>query len=108
MSDLREVFLQARDRFDAEAATGLEACIQFSIPDAGDCYLVVSQSQCFLHAGVSAEPTATLTMELHTLIDVLEGSLNGMQAFMFGRIKAQGELSHATRLSELFPIREDS
>ncbi|WP_439133393.1 SCP2 sterol-binding domain-containing protein [Pseudomaricurvus sp.] len=104
MPDLKEVFLQARDRFDQEAAEGLEACIQMTIPDAGDCYLVVSDSQCYLHEGVSDAPTATLTMDLQTLIDVLNGTLNGMQAFMFGRIKAEGNISHATRLSELFPL----
>lgn len=104
MPDLKEVFLQAQGRFDQEAALGLEACVQITIPDAGDCYLVVSDSQCSLHEGVSDAPTATLTMDLQTLIDVLNGSLNGMQAFMFGRIKAEGNISHATRLSELFPL----
>ncbi|MGH1373466.1 MAG: SCP2 sterol-binding domain-containing protein [Cellvibrionaceae bacterium] len=104
MPDLREVFLQARDRFDSEAVVGFEACIQFSIPDAGDCYLVIRDSKCALHDGVSDQPTATLTMDLQTLLDVLNGKVNGMQAFMFGRIKAQGNLSHATRVSELFPI----
>jgi len=104
MPNLREVFLQARDRFNREAATGLEACIQFSIPDAGDCYLVVVDSKCYLHDGVSDKPTATLVMDLQTLLDVLNGKVNGMQAFMFGRIKALGDLSHATKVSELFPV----
>lgn len=104
MSDLKEVFFQARDRFNKEAATGLEACIQISISDAGDYYLVVTDSQCFLHEGVSDEPTAVLTMDLQTLKDVLNGTVNGMQAFMFGRIKAEGNLVHATRLSELFRL----
>lgn len=104
MPNLREVFLQARDRFNREAAVGLEACIQFSIPDAGDCYLVVSDSKCFLHDGVSDVPTATLIMDFQTLLDILKGRVNGMQAFMFGRIKAHGNLSHATSVSELFPI----
>lgn len=104
MSDLKEVFFQARDRFNKEAARGLEACIQITISDAGDYYLVVSDSQCFLHEGVSAGPTAVLTMDLQTLKDVLNGTVNGMQAFMFGRIKAEGNLAHATRLSELFTL----
>lgn len=104
MPNLREVFLQARDRFNREAAVGLEACIQFSIPDAGDCYLVVNDSKCALHDGVSDQPTATLIMDFQTLLDVLNGKVNGMQAFMFGRIKAQGNLSHATSVSELFPV----
>ncbi len=106
MATLKEVFLQARDRFDQQAAAGLEASIQFSIPDAGDCYLLVSDGQCFLHEGISPEPTACLSMDLQTLIEVLNGTLNGMQAFMFGRIKAAGNMTHATRLSELFPLEK--
>ena len=105
MPNLREVFLQARDRFNKEAAVGLEACIQFSIPDAGDCYLEVSDCKCYLHDGISDTPTATLIMDLQTLLDVLNGKVKGMQAFMFGRIKAHGDLSHATRVSELFPTK---
>ncbi|GAB3106364.1 SCP2 sterol-binding domain-containing protein [Aestuariicella hydrocarbonica] len=106
MPDLQEVFLQARLRFDRQAAEGLEACFQITIPDAGDCYLVVSDSQCFLNEGISDSPTVILTMDLQTLIDVLSGTVNGMQAFMFGRIKADGDMAHATKLSELFPLQK--
>jgi putative sterol carrier protein len=106
MTALRNVFLQARDRFDRKAAEGLEACIQFSIPDAGDCYLTVTTSNCQLHDGVAKAPTSTLVMDQQTLIDILNGSLNAMQAFMFGRIRVEGNVKHATRLVELFPIDE--
>ena len=43
-------------------------------------------------------------MDTDTLGEIAEGELNGMQAFMAGRLRTEGDMMLATKLSDLFSI----
>jgi len=104
MSDLQSIFSEMEQRFNAQAATGVESVFQYEIDESEHWFVAVEGGQCSVGQGQHDEPTVTLAMDVATLQDVLSGETDGMQAFMAGRIRADGNIMEATRLATLFPI----
>ena len=103
MSSLVDAFNQIESRFNATAAAGLDVVFQFTIDD--DAYhLVVKDENCTLTVGEHEDPTFTLIMNRATFEEVVSGELNGMQAFMAGRLRTEGDMMLATRLAALFSL----
>ncbi|MEH6625146.1 MAG: SCP2 sterol-binding domain-containing protein [Motiliproteus sp.] len=96
-------FEQMLQRFNSNAAGSLDAVFQYQIEDIGVYHLIVKDQNCVLGGGEHQAPTVTLSMNEQTLVDILSGETDGMQAFMAGQMKATGDLMLATRLPELFP-----
>ena len=53
--------------------------------------------------GEAADPNVTLIMDKETLVGVMTGETDGMQAFMGGKLRAEGDMMLALKLGELFP-----
>lgn len=104
MSDIQGLFEQMVARFDSAAATGLDAVFQYRLEEGDLYYAVISNGECILGAGEHDDPSVVLLMDTPTFKEVLEGETNGMQAFMAGRIRAEGDIMLATRLEALFPV----
>lgn len=104
MTDTQVMFEEMAERFNSSAATGLEAVFQYKL-DEGDTYFAaISEGNCVLEQGEHDEPSVVLLMNNQTFSDVLNGETNGMQAFMSGQIRAEGDIMLATRLEALFPV----
>ncbi|WP_232848852.1 SCP2 sterol-binding domain-containing protein [Amphritea pacifica] len=103
MSEIQGLFETMAGRFNSAAAAGLDAVFQYKL-DEGDAYHVaISGGECALDKGLHDSPSVVLMMDSQTFKEVLEGETNGMQAFMAGRIRAEGDVMLATRLEALFP-----
>nr|WP_163503208.1 SCP2 sterol-binding domain-containing protein [Halomonas socia] len=94
-----------QQRFDADAAAGMDDVFQFSFSDADDYYLVVKDGSLDVQQGEHDDPSVTLAMTTDTLKGVMNGEINGMTAFMTGKLKATGNVMLATKLTSLFPNR---
>lgn len=104
MSDLNAIFSSMEQRFNAAAAGELQAVFQYEITD-GDAWAVtVENGACKVEQMAHTDPTVTLSMDSQTLEEVMNGETDGMQAFMTGRIQADGDIMLATRLTSLFPL----
>lgn len=103
MADNSAVIDSLKSRFDPEAAKGMDDIFQFNISDADDYYLIVQDGSMAVHQGEHDDPSVTLSTDTATLKGVMNGDINGMQAFMSGKLKASGNLMLATKLSSLFP-----
>ena len=103
MSDSKSVFESMTSRFDADEADGMEAVFRFDLDDADNYHLVIEDGQCTLGEGEHDDATVTLGMDLDTLKDVMSGELDGMAAFMQGKIRADGDIMLATKLNQIFP-----
>ncbi|TFH86850.1 SCP2 sterol-binding domain-containing protein [Billgrantia azerbaijanica] len=101
----RTTFEKLQERFDPQAAEGMDDVFQFHFSDADSHYLVVKNGQLDIQAGEHDAPSVTLTTSTDTLKGVMSGEINGMSAFMTGRLKATGNIMLATRLASLFPSR---
>lgn len=103
MSNVAETIQGMKSRFNASAAAGLDLVFQFNITDADDYYLIVKDGTCDFHQGESADANVTLIMDSETMQGVISGETDGMQAFMAGKLRAEGDMMLALKLSELFP-----
>ena len=45
-----------------------------------------------------------MSMDSETLTEIVSGELDGMAAFMGGRLQAEGDVMLGTRLSQLFKM----
>lgn len=93
--------------FLPEKAPGLDAVIQFhfSGAEAGDWYAEIKDGKVTVSQGVHPSPRMTLTADSSDYIKIFTGELDGMKAFMEGKLKLSGDLNLAMKLTQMFRIR---
>ena len=93
--------------FMPEKAAGLDAVIQFKFTGAeeGDWHAVIKDGKVDVSKGEHASPKMTLTADSADYVKIFTGELDGMQAFMQGKIKLAGDLNLAMKLTQMFKIK---
>lgn len=104
MSDTQAMFDTMASRFNATAAADLNAVFQYKLDEGATYYAAIADGSCAVKQGEHDDPSVTLSMDSQTFQEVLDGETDGMQAFMTGRIRAEGDVMLATRLATLFPV----
>ncbi len=99
-----QVFEKLEKNFNADAARGLDLVFQFDIEDDANHHLIINDGTCQLVEGDHADPSVTLIMNSETLEGIVSGETDGMQAFMAGQLRAEGDMMLATKLGELFTL----
>ncbi|MCX8119001.1 MAG: SCP2 sterol-binding domain-containing protein [Desulfobacterota bacterium] len=81
----------------------LRATIQFQItgPDPGDFFVTIGEGTGKVTEGKAPSPDVTLTMASDDFQDMVEGRLDGMVAFMGGKLKISGDMMLALQLQNL-------
>lgn len=102
-----EMFAKMPAAFLPEKASGVDTVIQLKLSgeQAGDWYLTIKDSQCAVAQGVHPSPKLTLSAAGEDAVKVLTGELDGMQAFMQGKLRLQGDLNSGMKLMSLFRIK---
>ena len=93
--------------FIPEKAPGLDAVIQFKFTgdEPGDWFAAIKDGKCVVERGVHEAPKMTLTADSSDYVKIFTGELDGMQAFMQGKLKLAGDLNLAMKLTQMFKIR---
>jgi len=99
-----QIMAQMQSAFVADEADGLQATFQFCISDDDDFYVTIDDTNCSASLGNHEDPEITMTMDADTLAEIVSGELDGMAAFMGGRLQAEGDVMLGTRLSQLFEM----
>jgi putative sterol carrier protein len=102
MRTVATVMQKLPSKFQPQAAEGLETTFQFVIDEQDHYCMVISDQQCLISQQDHPDPDITLRMDSDTFIEIIEGELGGTSAFMSGRLKAEGNVMLATKLSSLF------
>ena len=101
-----DVFEKMPEVFNAGAAAGVNLIFQFHVTgdQGGDWNVVVKDSTCQVNTGVNPSPSVTFTMEDADWVAMWSGELDGMKAFMTGKLKLSGDIMSAQLLQSLFPF----
>jgi putative sterol carrier protein len=104
VTTIKEIFDAMPGRFQAAKAGDLKAVIQFDMTGdgGGQYYVTIGAGSCAVAEGSTPNPNMTMTAAASDYIDLINGVLNPMQAFMQGKIKIQGDMSLAMKLQTLF------
>lgn len=101
---VKPVFEKLEQNFNPDAASGLDLVFQFDIEDDSNYHLIIKDGNCELKEGAHDDPSVTLIMNSETLQGIVSGETDGMQAFMAGQLRAEGDMMLATKLGELFNV----
>lgn len=103
MSNVDDILQTMRERFNPKAAAGLDVVFQFVITDSDSYYLAVKDGVCDLQVGEASDPDVSLITDKDTMKGIIRGETSGMQAFMSGRLRTEGNMMLAMKLGDLFP-----
>ncbi|MEZ0396845.1 MAG: SCP2 sterol-binding domain-containing protein [Anaerolineales bacterium] len=108
MSDLtvKELFERMPQAFVASKAAGVEADIQFKFTgaEAGDWYVTIKDGTIQVNEGLSPAPKLTVSADSGDIVKIFTGQMDGMQAFMSGRLRVSGDMTLAMKLMSLFKL----
>ena len=93
--------------FDADAAGGAEATVQFRArgEGGGDFWVRVAGGACESAEGVVASPDLTIDTPSAVWLRVVRGELDGAQALLDGQYSVEGDGTLLLRFGEWFPSR---
>ena len=100
-----DVIKEMPQAFQAAAASGLTAVYQFQLSGEGGkpFYVAIENGQLKeVKEGVHEKPDITTSMVASDYLGLTNGKLNGMNAFMTGKLKAQGNMMLGMRMDSLF------
>jgi len=99
------VFAGLPGRFQADRAAGVDAQVQWVITDAGEehPYVVsVADGACTTEAGRVEGPRVTVTTDVVSFAKMMAGKAVGPQLYMTGKLKLQGDMMLAQRMTTFF------
>ena len=94
------LFSRLPGALNAANAAGVDATIQFNTSTPR--YVVIRDGEAAVHDGTAERYTVAVTMADDDLVALLSGELDGMTAFMTGKLKIDGDLMFAQRIVTLF------
>jgi putative sterol carrier protein len=102
-TQLEQKSQQLNRRLRANVLPAGRTCFQFTFNEDPAFYLQVNTSRCSLISGVCEDPDITLIIDNHqTCWGLLTGDLDGMEAFMSGNYRADGNIVLSQLLLYLF------
>ena len=102
-----EIFEQMPSVFNPAAAAGMNKTFQWNITgdEAGVWAFKIDNGQGEVIPGGVEKPDVTFTISDKDWLAITEGKLDGMNAFMTGKLKVSGDMMLAMKLQNLFPTR---
>jgi putative sterol carrier protein len=93
--------------FNPEKAKGVDTILQlkFTGKEAGDWFAVIKDGTVKVEQGVHPNPKMTLSADSDDYIALFTGKMDPMQAFMQGKLKLQGDLNQAMKMTQYFKMR---
>lgn len=105
-SSVDDYFSTLPARFEASAASGVDAVFQWVLTGEGASahYAEVRGGQIRCGTGRHDKPTVTVEMSVADYLLMINGELNGARAFSTGRGKLRGPVTLAMKMQRLFPL----
>ena len=103
-TSVKQIFSEMPARLNAEVAAGMDAAFQYNLTGdgAGQYYTHIKNGGVEVSEGEHPAPAVTVTMSAADFVELSQGRLDGIMAFMTGKLKATGDLGLASKLQKLF------
>ncbi|ARS53935.1 SCP2 sterol-binding domain-containing protein [Kushneria konosiri] len=108
MVDTAPLIAKLHERFDAEAAAGVQETLQLELNEGPRYFVVIDDGTLNVQEGVHDAPSVTLMTDTRTFERLINKELGGMQAVMSGKVRARGDIMLASRLTRLFRRSQDT
>jgi putative sterol carrier protein len=102
---MQPIFTGMEQHFLPDKAAGKNAVIQYDItsPDGTESWqVVIADGACKTSKGAEKEANVTLQLALPDFLRLISGKLNGVQAFMSGKLKIKGDMMMAQTMQTWF------
>ena len=86
--------------FQPDAAGDVDCTVQFNIST--PMHVVIKNGACATKDGTAGSADVTITMDDDDFVSLMKGDLNGMTAFMTGKLQLEGDLMLAQRMFGFF------
>ena len=100
MADAVALLKKLPSAFQPDVAGDTECTVQFNIST--PMHVVIRGGACETREGAAAAADVAITMEDDDLVALMRGELNGMTAFMTGKLQLEGDLMLAQRMFGFF------
>jgi putative sterol carrier protein len=105
MATIKEIFhmIDSQLKEDPSRADGLVAVYQFNLSgdEAGTYQVILRPDEGSAIEGEKETPDCTLIIDSDNFKKMVDGELNGTEAFMSGQLKIEGDMGLALRLQEV-------
>ena len=102
-----QAFKDMVKNFNSEAAQGLDAVFQWEVlgDNGGVWHIKVAEGACELVNDRHPSPTVAQTCGTDLFLSMVNYEIDGMQAFMSGKLKMTGDMDVAQKIYDLFPLK---
>lgn len=97
------VYSKAKEKIGDEMATWNKV-FQFEITGLDPFYLEFRSGEFKVENGKHPNPLATLSMDKDVLLDIVNGTLDPMVAFMRGKLRISGNVMETVNLRKMFEV----
>lgn len=102
---LERIFTTMQSMFRPERAEGQDGVVQWEVDDGTTTHVyhvVMEAGTCRAATGPAEAPKATLSFTLPNFLRFMAGEMNGIQAFMTGKVRISGDVMYAQRMEGFF------
>jgi len=111
MATIAEIMQAMPSALVPEKAAGVDTVVQFDFTgeDSGQYVVKIRDGVCEVSEGTAADAKTTVTVAASDYVDIIEGRLDGMKAFMGGKLKVKGDIMFMMKMQQMFdPKRAQS
>lgn len=104
---VRQLILNHEKAFIPEKAAGVDAVVQYHLTgeEGADWIITIKDGACKVTEGVADNPKMTMIADAHEFRDILLGKMDGMAAFMQGKLQLKGDLNLAMKFTSFFKMK---
>lgn len=104
---VRQLILNHEKAFIPEKAAGVDAVVQYHLTgeEGADWIITIKDGTCKVTEGVAEDPKMTMIADAHEFRDILLGKMDGMAAFMQGKLQLKGDLNLAMKFTSFFKMK---
>jgi putative sterol carrier protein len=102
--NIQEWINQLPQYFIPEKANGIDATIQLHLSGegGGDWAVLIHDQKLEVVQGEVSNPRLVMSGDAQDVLQILSGQMDGMRAFMQGKIKVQGDMGLGMKMMSLF------